>query len=266
MHEVIMKKIFTTLTLALALSACTNSTNVGVSNVNRSQLFLFSSDEINAEAATLYSQTLSENQSKHTLNTDKALYNRVNKVAQRLIAKAPFFREDAKDWAWEVNVINADILNAWCLPGGKIAVYSGLIKDLKLTDDELAVVIGHEIAHALREHSREQASSQALTQGAIGIAGIFGIGNIGVSLSNIASNVFISLPFSRAHETEADRIGLELCALAGFNVDAGVSVWQKMSQANSDKPIELLSTHPSDESRISDLERLSSELKLQYKK
>lgn len=261
-----MRKIFSVCALALAISACTNSTNVGVSNVNRSQLFLYSSDEINAEAANLYSQTLSESKSKHTLNTDKALYNRVNRIAQRLIDKAPFFREDSKDWAWEVNVIDEDILNAWCMPGGKIAVYSGLVNDLKLTDDELAVVIGHEIAHALREHSREQASSSALTQGAIGIAGIFGLGNLGISLSNVASNVFISLPFSRSHETEADRIGLELCALAGFNVDAGVSVWQKMSKASTNKPIELLSTHPSDESRIADLERLSSELKLQYKK
>lgn len=259
-----MKKLLAVTLLSVALLGCVNSTRSGVSNVNRSQIFLVSSDELNAQASTAYAQTISDSKKKGILNTDKQLYNRVNSISQKLIQQAPFFRPDAKNWQWEVNVITSDTLNAWCMPGGKIAVYSGIVKTLNLTDDEIAVVIGHEIAHALREHSREQASQEVVRQGVLGIASIFGINDTLVSAGDVASQVAVSLPFSREHETEADEIGLELCARAGFNVDAAVSVWEKMSKASQNEPIELLSTHPSNQSRINNLKNLAQVLKQKY--
>jgi predicted Zn-dependent protease len=141
------------------------------------------------------------------------------------------------------------------MPGGKIAVYSGLIDKLKLSDDEIAAVMGHEIAHALREHARERISQQMATSAVIGVgAAVLGVGQAGADLGSLVAQVTLTLPNSRTHEIEADRIGVELAARAGFDPRGAVSVWQKMARAGDGGPPQFLSTHPSPENRIKDLE------------
>jgi predicted Zn-dependent protease len=153
-----------------------------------------------------------------------------------------------------VNLIESKELNAWCMPGGKIAFYTGIIERLKLGDDEIAAIMGHEIAHALREHGRERAS-QAMAQGlALSIIGaVAGVSQGGMDLTQLVLNVTLNLPNSREHETEADRIGVELAARAGYDPRAAVTVWEKMSQASEGQPPEILSTHPAPATRIADL-------------
>lgn len=246
------------------LISCAQTTSVGVSNVSRSQMMIVSSESVNSEAERLYAAVLEEARSKHALNRSQRDYDRVVRIAQRLIEQAPFFREDCRNWKWEINVISSDELNAWCMPGGKIAVYSAMVSALELSDDELAVVIGHEMAHALREHSREQASQQVLQNSALSITSLFGFGGIASYLGSTVAKYGITLPFSREHETEADEIGLELVAMAGYDTDAGPRVWEKMNAADGTQPAEILSTHPSNDSRIADLTRLSWLLKQKY--
>ena len=247
--------------IALSLGACSSTTISGISGNNRSQLMLVSSDEVNKKAGMAYADVIREAKAHGILNTNKKQAQRVTKIANKLIAKAPYFRADCKSWDWEVNVITSKELNAWCMPGGKIAVYTGIIDTLKLTDDEIAVVLGHEITHALREHSREQMSQHLIKSSALGIASLF-VDQRLIVASNALADLGLMLPFSRAHEIEADEIGLELVHKAGYNVDAGPSVWQKMAKLNTaGKPLEILSTHPSDESRIENLERLAKAIK-----
>jgi len=141
------------------------------------------------------------------------------------------------------------------MPGGKMAVYTGLINKLQATDDELAAVMGHEIGHALREHTREQMSQQMGTQAAIGVAGaLFGLGDVGQNVAGMVANVTMELPKSRTHETEADRIGVELAARAGYNPQAAISLWQKMEKLAGSQPPKWLSTHPPHADRIADLQ------------
>ena len=166
------------------------------------------------------------------------------------------FRPDAIDWKWETNVITADTLNAWCMHGGKIAVYTGIITQLKLTDDELAAIIGHEMAHALREHSREQISQEMATTLTLNIGtSLLGLGTLGSNIAQVGSDLMLKLPNSRTHETEADRMGVELAARAGYDPRAAISLWRKMGafSPNGGQP-SWLSTHPSGKARIADLE------------
>lgn len=251
------------LTAVLCLSGCVQTTGSSVAGVNRSQMMLVSSAEVNTEAAKAYDQVIAEAKAKHVLNTDKQLTQRVQRIADRLIAVAPSLRPDCKDWDWEVNVITENTLNAWCMPGGKIVVYSGLVKQLDLSDDEIAVVVGHEICHALREHSREQMSQQMVTNGALTIANLLGVDSTITNIGSQVAQIGITLPFSRAHETEADELGLELCYRAGFDVDAAPELWQKMMAQSGGNSFDLLSTHPSDEKRIANLRNLAFTLKSQ---
>ena len=145
-------------------------------------------------------------------------------------------------------------VNAWCMPGGKIAVYTGLIEKLKITDDELAAVMGHEIAHALREHARERASEQMVAGSLISIgSAILGVGDAAQQGAQYAYMGLVGLPNSRAHETEADRIGVELAARAGYDPRAAITLWQKMGQVGGSEPLKFLSTHPAREDRMADL-------------
>jgi predicted Zn-dependent protease len=157
-----------------------------------------------------------------------------------------------------VNVVASKELNAFCMPGGKIMVYSGLISQLRLTDDEIAVVVGHEIAHALREHSREQVSQAIAAQSAIGIgAALLGLGGGSAQVADIAYEKLIATRFSRTDESEADRIGHELAARAGYDPRAGVTVWQKMMSASQGgSPPEFLSSHPAESTRIQQIQSL----------
>ena len=246
--------------LALNLSGCAQTTS-GMSS-GRSQLMLVSSDEINTASAKAYDEVIAKARAAGTLNRDAKQTRRVQNIAKRLIAVAPQLRPDAKNWDWEVNVIAEDTVNAWCMAGGKIVVYTGLIEALKPSDAELAVVMGHEMAHALREHSREQASQEYIRQGALTVASLLGVDDTTLSLGNMAAEIGVMLPFSREHETEADTVGLELIYKAGYDVDAGPEVWRKMSKLGASNSLDLLSTHPSDDKRIAHLTELATQLKV----
>jgi len=188
---------------------------------------------------------------------------RVRKIANRLIEQTPVFRSDARQWKWEVNVETNEQVNAYCMPGGKIMVFTGLIDKLMVSDDELAAVMGHEMSHALREHGRERMSLAAAQSGGVAIIAALlsssknrAAANAGVQAAAMGSQLFFALPNSRTQEVEADRMGLELSARAGYDPNAAISLWQKMAQQSDKKPPEFLSTHPSDENRMNDLRRL----------
>jgi len=248
--------------IALAVSAgllggcqTVETTKQGTVGVDRKQSFLVSEQEVNASAQKQYAQMMAEAQKKNALDRDPAQVARVKAITSRLVPQTTVFRPDAAKWAWEVHVLTVNEVNAWCMPGGKMAMYSGLIEKLNATDDELAAVMGHEISHALREHSREAISRQMATQTAVGIAGaLFGGGQLGQNLGNMVADVTLNLPNSRTNEQEADRIGVELAARAGYNPMAAIGLWEKMAKLSSGgQPPKWLSTHPSHEDRIADL-------------
>jgi len=248
---------------AVALAGCqtVETTKSGAVGVDRQQRMAVSSEEVNAGAQRAYAQMMAEAQKKNALDRDAAQLARVKNIVGRLVPQTAAFRDDAGKWPWEAHVISVDDVNAWCMPAGKMAVYSGLINKLQPTDDELAAVMGHEIAHALREHSREQMSQQAVTQTGIGIVGaIFGVGELGQGVANAVADVTLSKPKSRGMETEADRIGVELAARAGYDPRAAISLWQKMEKLGGSQPPQWLSTHPSNESRIADLQQYSEKV------
>lgn len=261
-----MKKIVAPLLAALLLASCatTQTTQSGAVGVERKQFMMLSEKQVETMSAQGYLQTLKEAESKKTLNTNPQQLERVRTISNRLIAQTGVFRQDALNWKWEVNVQESKDINAYCMPGGKIMVYTGLIDTLKTTDDELAAVIGHEIAHALREHGRERMSRAYAQQiGIVGLAAAVGIATksenkaaMTMQGAALVSAVALTLPNSREAEREADRIGLELAARAGYNPNAAVSLWQKMNAQAGAKPPEFLSTHPSNEARIGDIQRL----------
>src|SRR5262245_41524743 len=266
-------KVILVLTL-LALGACATTTEQGAVGVQRSQLLLVSSEDLDKAAATQYQQLIQTETPKGTINHDPKQVERVRGIAKRLIPQTAVFRKDALEWKWEVNVLSSPDVNAWCMPGGKIAVYTGIIEKLQITDDELAAVMGHEISHALREHGRERASQQmaqsagAALVGAVAEAFIPGTGQMGTGLAGVVGQVTYGLPYSRIHETEADRMGVELAARAGYDPRAAIHLWEKMAKLSgggSGTP-SLLSTHPSNEDRIKDLTVFSEKVMPLYEK
>ncbi len=245
-------------TAVVLLGGCETTTSGGAVGGDRKQLLLVSSQELDQMSAQAYTKLKTDAAAQGTLNQDRALLQRVSMIASRLEPQTRVFRADAPGWKWEVNVISSAQVNAFCMPGGKIMVYSGLVKRLNLNDDELAAVIGHEMSHALREHSREQVSQALAAQTAIGIgAALFGLGQGSADLAGAGYQALIATRFSRTDENEADRMGLELMARAGFDPRAGVSLWQKMINAqNGSQPPALLSSHPTDASRIQAMQSL----------
>jgi len=239
--------------------AATRTTTAGRVGVDREQTMLVSSNEVNRAAAKAYQETLREAQGKNLLNRDAQQLGRVRQIAARLIPATAAFRSDAPAWRWEVNVIRSRELNAWCMPGGKIVVYSGLIEQLQLSDDELAAVMAHEVAHALREHGREKAGQAAgvNTAAAIGgalIGAYFGIDSgLGRTVLGTVGDLAFMRPNSREMEQEADRVGIELAARAGYDPEAAIRLWEKMGRTVGGRPPEWLSTHPANETRIADL-------------
>lgn len=254
---------------ALGLSGCKSvqTTQGGTVGVERKQMMMVSSSQMNQAAEQSYQQVLAEARNKGELNRDSAQLARVRKVANRLIPQTAVFRADAANWKWEVNVISSKELNAWCMPGGKIAFYSGLIEQLDMTDAEIAAVMGHEIAHALREHARERASRQMAVGLGVSIVGAAaGLGQGGMNLANMVSDLTLVLPNSREHETESDRIGVEIAARAGYDPRAAITLWQKMTQKSGGEPPQWMSTHPSHQTRIRDLEDYSARVMPLYEK
>jgi len=246
--------------LALLEQGCTpaHTTSAGVVGVDREQTMLVSSAEVNRSAEKAYAKTIEEARAKNQLNRDSAQVKRVRGIAARLIPVTAVFRPDAPGWRWDTNVISSSELNAWCMPGGKMAVYTGLMDKLALSDDELAAVMGHEIAHALREHGREKVGQAAGVDLAATVGGVIGAyygvdSSIGKGLVGAAGELAFMRPNSRGMEQEADRIGVELAARAGYDPHAAISLWEKMARASGSGVPQWLSTHPSHESRLSDL-------------
>ena len=228
---------FATLAGALLLAGCqaVNTTSGGAVGVDRKQYMfsMLSSQEVDQMYAQSYQKTLGEAKSAGVLDTSSADARRVKAIAQRLIPQTAAFRPDATSWNWEVNVVKSD----------------------ELTDDEIAAVMGHEIAHALREHGREAMSKAYGVQVASQIGALAGLGQESLQLANTGVDYLMTLPNSRANENEADLIGLELAARAGYNPEAAITLWQKMGKASggASQP-EFTSTHPSDSSRMANLQ------------
>lgn len=239
--------------------AAVQTTGTGAVGVDRKQYVspLVSPAQVDQAAAQAYAQTLQQARAQGALNRNSATVRRVQNISQRLIAQVPAFRPDAAAWNWQVNVIQSNEVNAWCMPGGRIAVYTGLIQQLQPTDDELAAVIGHEIAHALREHTREKMSQQMATGVGLAVLGIATGNQQAVDLTGSLTQVMFTLPYSREFEAEADAIGVELAARAGYDPRAAVSLWRKMAALGGPERPEILSTHPSPASRINNLQQLS---------
>jgi predicted Zn-dependent protease len=216
---------------------------------------LVPAETIENSAAQQYAQMLQQAAAKNALGgKDHPQVRRLRAIAQKTIPHAMGWNPRAAKWRWEVNLIGSQQINAFCMPGGKIAFYSGILDQLKLTDDEVATVMGHEVAHALREHARERMGKNAATGiGASLLSQALGLGQVGQTVTNYGAQL-LTLQFSRSDESEADLVGMELAARAGFDPRAGVSLWQKMAAASKGAPPQWLSTHPSGQTRIADIE------------
>jgi predicted Zn-dependent protease len=252
-------KLVITALLAASLIGCQANPVSG-----RKQLVLVSEEQAQASSAQAYTQTLSEAQKKGKLSTDAALNSRVKRITDRLIVQAGNMYAPSREWKWSVAVIDEPTLNAWCMPGGKMAIYTGIISKLNLSDDEIAQIMGHEIAHALLGHGRERMSRAMAMQGGMQLGSILAGRDLTV-LSPVA-DIAISLPHSRAGETEADRYGIELAARAGYDPRAAVRLWEKMAAASSNGVPQFLSTHPAPDNRIQVLNALVPEMTAIYEK
>ena len=222
--------------------------------------------QVEQSAAQQYDQLLKQAAAKRALAPDgHPQVQRLRAIAAKLIPYARRFNPAADQWKWEINLIGSKQVNAFCMPGGKIAFYTGILEQLKLTDDEVAMIMGHEIAHALREHARERMAKSALTQLGASLLGEMVAGGQFAGAFRMGGDL-LSLKFSRSDETEADAVGLDLAARAGYDPRAGVTLWQKMMTANRNAPPEFLSTHPAGNSRIRDIEKHFPEVMPLYDK
>jgi len=223
--------------------------------VTKSRLLLLPKSTVENSAGQQYAQLMRSAAQQGALNTDRRQVERLREIARKLIPAATRFNADAQRWRWEVNLINSRNVNAFCMPGGKIAFYSGIISALRLTDDEVAMIMGHEIAHALLEHGRARMSEQVLKNVGVSVAAaLLNLGQMSTSMLAQATDLAVSLPFSRKHETDADLVGMELAARAGYDPRAAANVWRKMAQLGGGQPPQFLSTHPAHATRIREIE------------
>jgi len=216
---------------------------------------MVSADEIEQSGGQQYAQMMRQaSQQRALAPMEHPQLQRLRYIAQRIIPFSYEWNERARQWKWEVNLLGSAELNAFCMPGGKIAFYYGILEKLKLDDDEVAAIMGHEISHALREHARERMGKTQATQlGAGALSALLGLGNLGNAALN-AGGQLLTLKFSREDETEADLVGIELAARAGYNPAAAVGLWEKMMTANKGAPPQWLSTHPASATRIRDIQ------------
>ena len=253
------RTLVVTALLAASLAACSTNQVSG-----RKQFVLVSEEQAQSSSAQAYAKTVGEAQQKGKLSTNAALNNRVKRITDRLITQAKLMYPPSREWKWSVAVIDEPTLNAWCMPGGKMAIYTGIIQKLKLSDDEIAQIMGHEISHAMLGHGRERMSHAMATQGGLLIGSIV----TGQDLTVLApvADIAITLPNSRESESEADRYGVELAARAGYDPHAAVELWKKMSAADGNGPPQFLSTHPSPDNRIQALNALAPKMMPIYEK
>ena len=216
---------------------------------------LVPAEDVEKSAGQQYAQMMQQANAKNALAPrDHPQLIRLRAIAKNLIPFTAEWNERAKGWQWEVNLISSNQINAFCMPGGKIAFYTGILDQLKLTDDEAAMVMGHEIAHALREHARERIGKGAATNiGAGLVSQIFGLGQLGQTVTNYGAQL-LTLQFGREDESESDLVGMELGARAGYDPRAAVTLWQKMGAISKGAPPQWLSTHPSGATRIAEIE------------
>ena len=219
---------------------------------------LVPAETLERSAAQQYQQMLEQARAKRALAPpEHPQLQRLHAIAKRLIPFAMPWNDRSRQWRWEVNLIGSQQINAFCMPGGKIAFYTGILDKLQLSDDEAAMIMGHEMAHALREHARERlAKTQATNLGVRLGAQLLGLGDLGNAAAGLGAQL-LTLKFSRSDETDADLVGLELAARAGYQPDAAVSLWQKMGKASGSQQAGLafLSTHPSGPDRIRELQQ-----------
>ena len=258
-----MKKIAGLLVSALLLLSGCGSVPV----TGRKQMLLVSDSEVLASSLTQYSEYM-KSAPASTNAKGKAMVTRVGKkiaAATEAYLKANGMANEVKNFSWEFNLVKDKQVNAFCMPGGKIVVYEGLL-NLVSSDDELAVVVGHEVAHAVAKHSNERISQQLLAQYGAQILGkalsekSATIQKIGNSVYGLGAQYGVTLPFSRKHESEADYMGLIFMTMAGYNPEVAVTFWQKMSANGGAAVPEFMSTHPSDATRISDIKKFLPEL------
>ena len=246
-----------TMLLALAFSTLPHLPSHAQVDVGRASVLrqLVPAEVLENSSAEQYQELLQQARSKGALAVDSNVQlQRIRSIAQRIIPYTSQWNPRASQWRWEVNLIGSKQINAFCMPGGKIAFYTGIIDQLRLSDDEIAMIMGHEMAHALREHSREQlAKNQATSLGISLGAQLLGLGDLSSAAARFGGQL-LSLKFSRNDESEADLVGLELAARAGFNPQAAVSLWRKMGEATGEGGIGFLSTHPTGPDRIRQLE------------
>jgi len=249
--------------LVFLLNACTTSPLTG-----REQFLLVSDSMAVSQSAAAYTQMMADLGKKKQIETGTPRAEKVKEITDRLVKQAVRVRPDAANWAWEVQVINdPKTVNAFCMAGGKMAIYTGMWDKLKATDDEIAQVMGHEIAHALADHTRERMSiamttAVATTAAAIAISSRDSGPGAGLALTGaqLAAVLAIQLPNSRESESEADQIGIELAARAGYDPKAAVTLWEKMGKEGSGGPPEFLSTHPTPQNRAGRLAELGTQV------
>ena len=245
---------FCVVAIATFLASCGTATAPGAVGIERPQLLLVPSEQVNQSAEEAYRQVLAQARGQGALDRNPAQVRRVKAIVGRLIPQTAAFRKDAPGWEWEAHVLSSSEVNAWCMPGGKIAVYTGLLERLQPADDELAAVLGHEIAHALREHGRERMSIALAEQLALETVGaVARVPQPALDLAPTLLDLTLNLPYSRAQESEADRVGVELAARAGYDPRAAIALWEKMQKLGGSRPPKFLSTHPAPEDRIRDL-------------
>jgi predicted Zn-dependent protease len=246
-------------TAVLAVACATSPTG-------RRQLMLVSEDQAISASKQAYVQSMGKLQSEGKLVSDPKLLGRIGRITERLVAQAVLMRPKTAGWDWSVEVIDEPkTVNAWCMAGGRMAVYTGLIKKIDPTDDELAQVLAHEIAHALANHTAEKMSVAMASQLGVMAAGVASDkpGQT-MAIASAAAALAIQLPNSRTAEAEADRIGIELAAKAGYNPQAAVTLWQKMAALGGSAPPAFLSTHPGPEQRQQKLAQLVPRMQPYY--
>lgn len=247
-----MKKVLLAVLCSTSLfTGCVTTTNLNVSGVDRKQFMLYPSADYFTETHANYRQMIEGYRLKGVLDNKPAVSQRVLDIAKKLSVQVIDIKPEIKNWRWEIHVINTNEPNAFCTGQGKIGVYEGVITKLKLTDDELAAIIGHEIAHALLEHGRERASRELVANMFLGKLN----GN-GQALAYYATKLGLTLPFNRSQESEADLLGLQIAAKAGYNPKAAITLWQKfakLDENSNNKVLGMLSTHPLPEKRMQDL-------------